>query len=274
MVDKPEMENEEKLTEMRETITSLQTELDKVKVEISEIKGGKTVGAPKEGKTEEEQAPEPEPVKEDTQELIIEHLKKIPGVGAFMAAKIYEAGFTTRAQLKDATVESFTEIAGIGPSMAAKIVDSLKKIEEGKEAELTKKEAEVAQPDGPGITDKAVDFIKGTVGKIKGFLVKSPPEKKEGEQPGNEKPEESVEVTGSTGDDEPKPTEYPSPSKEEVIEAYTKITGIDAELATKLYEAGYSTMVELKEAEVEDLVLIEGISKEQAEQISEGLKNA
>jgi ERCC4-type nuclease len=273
MVDKPELENEEKLTEMRETITSLQTELDKVKVELSEIKGGKIVMAPVLGKTEEEQAPETEP-EEDTQEIVIEHLKKIPGVGAVMAAKIYEAGLTTRAQLKDATVESFTEIPGIGPSMAAKIVDSLKKIEEGKEAELTSKEAEPAQPEGPGITDKAVDFIKGTVTKIKGFLVKSPPEKKEGEGASAETPEQSVEVTGATGEDESKPIEYPPPTKEEVIEAYAKIDGIDTELATKLYEVGYSTLGELKEAETEDLVLIEGISKEQAEKISEGLKNA
>jgi len=273
MADKPEPPSEEKLNEMRETITSLQTELDKVKVELSEMKGGKTIMKPSEAKTEENQAPEPEPEPEpDTEEIVIEHLKKIPGVGAVMAAKIYEAGFTTRAQLNEATAEKFAEVPGIGPSMAARIVESLKRIKEGKEAELTKKE-EPPQPEGPGITDKAVDFIKGTVGKIKGFLIKAPPEKKEDKPVSEQPPEQSVEVTGAEGE-ESEPTEFPAPSKEEVIEAYAKIDGIDTETATKLYEAGYSAMGELKEAEAEDLVLIEGISKEQAENIVKGLKNA
>ncbi len=277
MADKPEPATEEKITEMRETISSLQTDLDKVKVELSEMKGAK-ISEPKapEEATESKDEPKPE---EDTKETILAHLKKIPGVGLVMAEKIYEAGYTTRAQLKDVTAEELGKIQGLGPSMATKIVESLKKIEEGKD--LVKKEEEAPKPVGPGITDKAMGLIKGTYSKIKGFLVKSPPVKKEGEaaKPPDEQPSESVEVTGAPSDeseDAPKPEgEAPAaePGTEEaVLESFEKIAGIDKDLASKLYEAGYGTMAELKEAEVDDLILIDGITPEMAKQIFEGLK--
>jgi DNA uptake protein ComE-like DNA-binding protein len=273
MASNPENLSEDRLSEMNETISSLQTELEKVKLELSEIKAGKPEKLPEE--EPEEEIPEPEPVDEDTKEMVIEHLKKIPGIGLVMAEKIYDAGFTSRDQLKEVKVEELTEIPGIGPSMANKIVENLKRIEEGKDIESAAKEPEEPKPEGPGITDKAMDFIKGTVSKIKGFLIKSPPEKKVEEEPKEEKkePEQSVEVSGAPAEEESKSADYPSSTKDEVIEAYSKVDGIDTELATKLYEAGYGSMNELKEAEPEDLVLIEGISKDQSEQICEGLKN-
>ena len=129
-------------------------------------------------------------------------------------------------------------------------------------------------------------------------MVKSPPAKKEEGEP--EKPKESVEVTGAPAEEikpetedkkEPEPDGEQQPAGEEVaaavpppppvpttkegiIEAYTKIDGIDTNLAAKLFEAGYGTLDELKEAEVDDLILIEGIDPEMAKKIVEGLKSA
>lgn len=278
MVEEPKPATEEKITEMRETISSLQTDLDKVKVELSELKGAK-ITEPKAPEAPAAPKEEPQP-EEDTKETILAHLKKIPGVGLVMAEKIYDAGYTTRAQLKEVTAEELGKIQGVGPSMATKIIDSLKKLEEGKE--LAIKAEEAPKPAGPGITDKAMGLIKGTYSKIKGFLVKSPPVKKEGEaaKPPEGKPEESVEVTGAPSDEEtqeePKPeVEGPSAepgTKEAVLESYEKIAGIDTDLALKLYDAGYGSMDELKEAEVDDLILIEGITPEKAREIFEGLK--
>ena len=135
-----------------------------------------------------------------------------------------------------------------------------------------------------------MDFFKDTISKIKSFLVKSPPAKKEEGEP--KKPKETVEVTGAPAEEVKPETEYkkepepegeqpaageepaPAPTtKEGIIEAYTKIDGIDTNLAAKLFEAGYGTLDELKEAEVDDLILIEGIDPEIAKKIVEGLKS-
>jgi ERCC4-type nuclease len=82
-----------------------------------------------------------------------------------------------------------------------------------------------------------------------------------GETPGLE---ESVVVTS----DAP-----PAPTMEETIQAYLELPGIGESTATRLYEAGYETIDELKDAEEDDLKFIEGISDKTAEAIVKALKS-
>jgi len=53
------------------------------------------------------------------------------------------------------------------------------------------------------------------------------------------------------------------------IDAISQISGITREKAMKLYDAGYNSMESLKEAEPEDLVIVEGITRSDARRVCE-----
>jgi len=277
---------------------------------------------------------------------IIKLLKTFPGVGQVMAERIYDAGFDNREKVLSITSEDLKKIRGIGKvtaeNLATGMEDTVKKYEEPPKAEETVKQ--------PGITDKAMNFFKGTFSKITGFFKgKSPKTKAEpavkpsaptpdqevlgtAEQPDQEppkadeavketyfpevgSPEETSEqptvhesVTIETSDTEPstesqldhvtEPTidimpeaesklETPLTSQDTVSTSAMKIDfkessgllkwfehqpNLRAEAGRLLFKAGYNNLEELKEAVVEDLILVNGISDNEAKTIYEELQ--
>lgn len=77
---------------------------------------------------EKQEKPEPEktaPAKSATGTEV----EQLDGVGAKMAEKLVQAGYTTITQLAGATVEALTKIPGVGAKTAEKIIGSAKKMQ-------------------------------------------------------------------------------------------------------------------------------------------------
>jgi hypothetical protein len=136
--------------------------------------------------TETETEPEPEKEKEEeppelTKEDIIKILKSFPGVGQVMAERIFDAGFDSRETLKTILPEDLKKISGIGQTLAENISKGI----ENAIKDHDKPPEVPAKKEGPGISDKAVGFLKGTIAKLTGFFKgKSPkPKSKESEKP-------------------------------------------------------------------------------------------
>jgi ribosomal protein S13 len=117
-------------------------------------------------KDDETETKEEEKPKELTQEDIIKILKTFPGVGQVMAERIYNAGFNSREKLQELTGEGLNKIRGIGKAMSENIVSGMGKAIK----DFDSPPKEEVKKEGPGITDKALGFIKGTISKITGFF--------------------------------------------------------------------------------------------------------
>ena len=82
--------------------------------------------AEEEQETEEaEEEPEEEVEKELTKPEIIEEFQKIEGVGPTMAEKLYDGGFRSLDELKEASKEELTAVEGVGPAFSEKIHKAL-----------------------------------------------------------------------------------------------------------------------------------------------------
>jgi ribosomal protein S13 len=278
----------------------------------------------------------PKELKELTEEDIFTILKTFSGVGQVMAQRIFKAGFDTREKLQGITVEDLKKIRGIGASMAQTIADGMEKaIKDLDEPEKKDKET---KEEGPGITDKAVGFIKGTFSKITGFFKgKTPKGKVEESKPGeitegvgegngiklettsedSEYPEvgapedakvpepEPVTVEPSEAEPEekllepetktepeaereqipePKPDLQPGPEQKQeepkinlsdasgLFSWFERTPSLTVETGKLVFKAGYNNLEELKEAVIDDLVLIRGIDKKDAELICDELR--
>ena len=170
---------------------------------------------------EKEEPDKPEEPPELLKEDIIKILKTFPGVGQVMAERIYDSGIDSREKLASVSVDALKELPGIGQAMAENIANGMKEaIKEFDEPE--KKEKAAAKP-GPGITTKAIGFVKGTISKITGFFKgKQPKPKSELEkkpEPGK-KPDEDTKTIGE-GVGEPRKTELAiaKPDEEKAEEA-------------------------------------------------------
>lgn len=295
----------------------------------------------------ETKASEEEKPAELSKDDIIKLLKTFSGVGQVMAERIYDAGFDNREKLLSITSDDLKKISGIGKVTSENIATGMENAI--KEHEEPPKAEEVAK--GPGITDKAVGFFKGTISKITGFFKgKSPKSKAKpaakpsgpiqeqegpstGEQPDQEEPpkaDEAVKETyfpevGTTDDTreqlpvhEPVTIETPDTEQaaESQLEQLTESTSeimpepeakLEAQVTSQdtvststmkidhkdssgllkwfelqpnlrteagrlLFKAGYNNLDELKEAVVEDLILVNGISDNEAKTIYEELQ--
>jgi ERCC4-type nuclease len=299
--------------------------------------------ADKETKPEDEKE-EPKELKELSEEDIFTILKTFPGVGQVMAQRIHKGGFDSREKLQGITIDDLKKIRGIGISLAETIAGGMEKAI--KDFDEPEKMEEETKKEGPGITDKAVGFIKGTFSKITGFFKgKTPKGKAEEPKPGDQgegvgkdkelKPEtpsedsdypevgtpeaskepekepEPVTVEPSEAEpeekilepettsmeetksekpedekDEPKIEPKLKPEQEQKQEEpkinlsdasglfswFEKTPSLRVETGKLVFKAGYNNLGELREAVVDDLVLINGIDKKEAETIYDELR--
>ena len=284
--------------------------------------------------------------KELTKDDIISILKTFPGIGQVIAERIYNAGFDSRENLEKITVDDLKKIRGIGLSMAQNIESGLKQAIK-KFDEPDKAGESASKKDEPGITDKAMGFIKGTISKITGFIKGKMPKGKTEEQkptpeeksikPADEskpkedreittegsgdndlypevgapesgtepeKPVEPVTVESSDNDSEPslkildqsdkhEGQEPESPEKSEtkiitkpepepekinlkdpsgLFKWFESMQNLHPDAGKLIFKAGYNNLEELKDAVVDDLVLIKGIDRNEAQIICDELK--
>lgn len=332
------------------------------------------VSSAEEATSDEASKPEEKPP-ELTKEDIIKIFKTFPGVGQVLAERIVEAGYESREKLISITVEDLKQLDGIGQAMAQNMADGMENaISEFEQPEKKEKADAIKEP---GITSKAMGFVKGTISKITGFFKgkspksKSTPAKKPepavagstdktsaedkaaGEEEGvteeqkaekelakeeeavketyfpevgttAEKPEEpsiheEVTIEGDTGQIsessestqvEPSTTMEPKSKPELELESepepkqklqlspalepsqiqpsggaeinfnnssgllmWFEITpNLRSEAGKLLFKAGYNNLKELKDAVVEDLTLVNGISENEAKTIYEELR--
>jgi DNA uptake protein ComE-like DNA-binding protein len=283
----------------------------------------------KKEETPVDESDESKELKELTEDDVFTILKTFPGVGQVMAQRIFKAGFDTREKLLAITIEDLKKIRGIGALLAGTIADGMEKaVKDFDEPEKTEKET---TKEGPGITDKAVGFIKGTFSKITGFFKgKTPKGKAEDSKPGDKvgdtgdidkdkelkpetasgdsnypevgAPDESkepekepepvtIEPSESEPEDkilapEPEKEHEPKPKHEEIKEEpkislydasglftwFEKTPNLSVETGKLVFKAGYNNLEELKEAVIDDLVLINGIDKKEAELICDEIR--
>lgn len=336
--DATESKNQESAEESK-TNSSIDSESSEESTTKSETKPDQESASDESSDTTEKP---PELSKDD----IIKLLKTFPGVGQVMAERIYDAGFDNREKLLSITTDDLKKITGIGKVTAENIAtgmeNAVKKYEEPPKVKETAKQ--------PGITNKAMNFFKGTFSKITGFFKgKSPKSKAEPavkpsvptqeqevsgtvEQPDQEPPkadeavketyfpevgapdepseqltvhesvtietsdtEQSTEsqlehLTETTSEIMPEPEsklEAPLTSQDTVSTSAMKIDfkessgllkwfehqpNLRAEAGRLLFKAGYNNLDELKEAVVEDLRLVNGISDNEAKTIYEELQ--
>lgn len=119
-------------------------------------------------KEDEKETETPEEKPELTEEDVLQVFKNISGVGQVIAQRIFDAGYDTREKLEALTVEDLKKISGIGLVMAENIANEIKSAL--KTFDEPTKEKDKDKEDKPGITDKAVGFVKGTISKITSFF--------------------------------------------------------------------------------------------------------
>ncbi len=91
-------------------------ELEKEKAEEEAEKGEQEV---------EDEEPEIEVKKEKTKPEIIEEFQSIEGVGPTMAEKLFDGGFRSLDELKEASKDELTALEGVGPAFSEKIQKAL-----------------------------------------------------------------------------------------------------------------------------------------------------
>lgn len=83
------------------------------------------------GSESEEFIPKPDPEEREQSSKVIEELRHVPGVGAAKAETLYEAGYRSVRDLREASVEDLSAVKGIGEKLAAKIIDGAKGLSGG-----------------------------------------------------------------------------------------------------------------------------------------------
>ncbi|MFW6040755.1 MAG: 30S ribosomal protein S3ae [Thermoplasmatota archaeon] len=105
-----------------------------------ETRKSEVLSVPKEEELEEkiiseEEVEEEEEVKEEveveveeeipTKPEVLEQFQNIEGVGPTMAEKLYDGGYNSLAQLKEASKEELEKVEGVGPAFSEKIIKAL-----------------------------------------------------------------------------------------------------------------------------------------------------
>lgn len=191
-------------------------------------------------------------------------LLSIPRMKRDVVERILEK-YPDLSSIKGATVEELMEIKGVGESLASKVVEAVQAYSaptEGapevppqvapEEPEEKKEVVEEGKRKGPGAVSAIISNIKGIFSKIKGVIFPDKGKVKE-------KVEKSSQEAGEKSHEEG--------GGEKKASSLEEIEGLNEEIIRKLKESGYRDIEELKEATVEDLIMIEGIDEETARKI-------
>ncbi len=173
----------------------------------------------KKSEEKEQQVKDKEKPKELTKEEIIIILKTFPGIGQVIAERIYDAGINSREKLLGMKVEELKEVRGLGLALAKNLESGIgNAVKEFDEPEQIKKDEE-EKKEKPGVTDKALGYLKGTFSKITGFFKgKLPLGKAEKSEPRLSPKEEST------------PDKEPTPEQSEKDDLYPEVGGVKTKL--------------------------------------------
>ena len=179
-------------------------------------------------------------------EVKIEAFKDMESIDDKAAVLLYDNGYTSIDYLKDATVKDLTKIKGIKRKTAKNIKE-----------EIDKKIVEEAQvkPIVPGETAE---------GKVAEDQIEDEVVEEEDHLPA------PVELSAISSEWEPateKEIEEPDPEIEKKIEVFKDLDSVAAETAILLYDNGFTSIEELKNAAIKDLTKIKGIKKNTAKRI-------
>ncbi|MCK4366092.1 MAG: hypothetical protein KAW45_08570 [Thermoplasmatales archaeon] len=188
---------------------------------------------------------------EDEEEIIeseakIEAFKDMESIDDKAAVLLYDNGYTSIDYLKDVTVKDLIKIKGIKRKTAKNIKE-----------EIDKKIVEEAQvkPIVPGETAE---------GEVTEDQIEDEVVEEEDHSPA------PVELSAISSEWEPatdKEIEEPDPEIEKKIEAFKDLDSVAAETAILLYDNGFTSIEELKNAAIKDLTKIKGIKKNTAKRI-------
>lgn len=92
-----------------------------------------------------------------TEEEFIEEIAQLPGVGESKARALYEAGYETVDELREATEDDLTEVEGVGPRIAEAIVEGL----EAREEPAEEQEIEVVEEEPEEPEEEEVEAVEG-----------------------------------------------------------------------------------------------------------------
>lgn len=98
-----------------------------------------------------------------TKEEFVEQVADLPGVGQKKAEALYDHGFTSLDDLREATEDDLTEVSGIGPKIATAILEGLEVLEvpaEEQEIEVVEEEAEVEEEEEVEIVEEAEEVYR------------------------------------------------------------------------------------------------------------------
>lgn len=237
----------------------------------------------------------------------VEFLMTVPGVGRTLADNVIAKGYSTKEDLARLTYEDLVQVPGVSGPMAERILSKISKdlpktanaaSADGKEGPVVFKIKDEAKPDeakegpsGEGKTDVAGVTIEPCAQK-EGDEAK--PEAKS-EDKKEEKPTDAPKTPEKKGPGffqrlmaplsnifKKKSQETPAKKEDEIKvevqdkgttvielkgEDFTSIPGVTPDIATRLRQAGYQNVSELKEAIDEDLAMIEGIDEATAKAI-------
>ena len=98
-------------------------ELDEKIISEEELK--KEEEKAEEDKEEAKEEPVVEKKEKKTKPEVLEAFKDIEGVGPTMAEKLYDGGYKSIEQLKEASQDELTEVEGVGPAFSEKIIKAL-----------------------------------------------------------------------------------------------------------------------------------------------------
>ena len=237
----------------------------------------------------------------------VEFLMAVPGVGRTMAENVIAKGYSKKEDLSRLTYEDLTQVPGVSGPMAERILAKISKDlpktaaappAEGKEGAVVFKIKDEAKPEdakecpsGEGRSEVAGVTI-GPCPQTEGDGAKpeaKTEEKKEDKPADAPKPQDKKEpgffqrlMAPLSNIFKKKPKETPAKKEDEIKvevqdkgttvielkgEDFTSIPGVTPDIATRLRQAGYQNVSELKEAIADDLVMIEGIDEATAKAI-------
>jgi ERCC4-type nuclease len=153
-------------------------------------------------------------------------------------------------------------------------------VEEGKETEAT--EVSEDSKDAEGAITEGSEVSKDAEGAEEPEAEADIPDIKEDEKMHEVVEEEKTEEETEAENREPEPVveggveisaEEPKElTQDDIIKAYSELEGVSDSMAKALFDAGYESFDELKEASAEDLEFIDGIGPKTAEGIVKALK--
>ncbi|MBS3817285.1 MAG: hypothetical protein KGY76_06960 [Candidatus Thermoplasmatota archaeon] len=201
---------------------------------------------------------------------VAKEFQKVKGIGSGIAHALYDAGYHSMEELEEAEVGDIKAIEGIGITQAELIHESIQKgetVEEGDKGPHISKDDFKAHQMGP--------MVKGKEMKKEPEEEKAPHIEKTDMEPHQvdsgqfEGEEESVEEETEVEEVEEEVEEIP---KEEAMDDLSRLSGVGSSKAENLYESGFQSLEDLKEASQEEIQDVKGIGPALSEKIYDSLE--